>query len=227
MSIFFKAREMNCLEANLWAKDKTTSVDWTYTRQASKRTISLPLQYNRSFLFFTAEEKIHDHMSEHTLSISDFHLLNWSMHLVLLHEMCYTLIYVGNCMEIKIPQHILEETTRCTRKFSCLSDTTRDFCKIVHANGLNVLFINQNPRACSYKIPFGSSYICTCPTRFEIYKNHNIWCLVFRRLRSFLKGRAGIRILSLPCCRGSCLNPGRKTKTFSPVVRSRSHIDIP
>jgi len=77
-------------------------------------------------------------------------------------------------MDIKISKPIREQTTRCSKDFSCLSDDTRNLCEIVHANGENVLFINQNPKSCSYKIPFGSSYICTCPTRYELYKKYGL-----------------------------------------------------
>jgi hypothetical protein len=77
-------------------------------------------------------------------------------------------------MDLKVPQKILEQTKNCEKNFNCLANNTRNVCKVVHANGQNVLFIKKNPRSCFYKIPFGSSYICSCPTRHEIYKRYSI-----------------------------------------------------
>ena len=77
-------------------------------------------------------------------------------------------------MEMKIPQEIIEQTTQCTKNISCLSDKTRDVCKVLHADGVNVLFIEKNAKSCPYKIPFGSSYICSCPIRHELYTKYNI-----------------------------------------------------
>lgn len=81
---------------------------------------------------------------------------------------------VEDLTDSKISQEIIDRTTRCDRDYSCLSESTRDLCEVTHANGENVLFIERNPRPCPYKIPFGSSYICTCPTRHELYKKYHI-----------------------------------------------------
>jgi len=77
-------------------------------------------------------------------------------------------------MDIKIPRNILEQTTECKKNFSCLAEDTRNVCEGIHVNGENVLFIKKDPKSCNYKIPFGSSYICSCPTRNELYKKYNI-----------------------------------------------------
>ena len=71
---------------------------------------------------------------------------------------------------------ILEETTKCEHNFSCLKTTSplnRPACPVDYANGNNVLFLfSDKLTACPYHIPFGYGTVCTCPTRFAIYKRY-------------------------------------------------------
>ena len=81
---------------------------------------------------------------------------------------------------IQIPQDILEKTTRCKKKFSCLYSDSTELCKVGKINGPDHLFIiSQKNQSCPYKTlkkQFKMSYfVCTCPTRIELYINHGIW----------------------------------------------------
>jgi len=80
---------------------------------------------------------------------------------------------------IEIPQDILKKTTKCNIKFSCLSSDSTELCKVGKINGPDHLFIiSQKKQLCpykTYKTQFGMSYfICSCPTRLELYIRHGI-----------------------------------------------------
>lgn len=79
-------------------------------------------------------------------------------------------------MEIVISDKILHETKECKWGFSCLKtgeDEEPKLCEVSDANGKNVLFLKTKKVVeCPYQISFGESLICTCPTRFAIYKKY-------------------------------------------------------
>jgi len=79
-------------------------------------------------------------------------------------------------MDIKISEETVKNTTKCPRNFKCLTDG-RDMCPVDKTSG-KVLFLKENGyknRDCPYLISFGfTSYICTCPTRYEIYTHYKI-----------------------------------------------------
>jgi hypothetical protein len=79
-------------------------------------------------------------------------------------------------VEIEISEEVKEATTQCTKKFSCLSQQGTALCKVIECNTYTVNFVkcfhNQD---CSYKVSWGDKhYICSCPTRKEIYKHYNM-----------------------------------------------------
>ncbi len=83
---------------------------------------------------------------------------------------------MGNIM---IPKDIVKKTTKCKIKFSCLSSDSHELCKVGKINGPDHLFIiSPKKQLCPYKtyqIQFGMSYfICSCPTRVELYNRHGI-----------------------------------------------------
>ncbi|MGC9324774.1 MAG: hypothetical protein ACP5G0_08530 [Desulfomonilia bacterium] len=80
----------------------------------------------------------------------------------------------GVCVGIQITEKTIKTATKCDKQFSCLSHKTRDVCPVTHANGQNVLIIESKPHPCPYKITFGSSEICLCPVRYELFARHDI-----------------------------------------------------
>lgn len=79
-------------------------------------------------------------------------------------------------MNLDINKHIINKTTKCMYDFSCLSGKKECLCAIENNRPAgNICFVNpENNHYCDYKIPFGYSYICTCPTRKEIHNRYHI-----------------------------------------------------
>jgi hypothetical protein len=79
-----------------------------------------------------------------------------------------------NKTDIEIDEDIKKNTTKCKKDFKCLRDNNYELCKVIESVRDNVLFIEcLEMQPCSYKTVFGySSYICSCPTRKEIYRRY-------------------------------------------------------
>lgn len=68
---------------------------------------------------------------------------------------------------IKINEDILKKTTRCKKDFSCLSGEM-ELCRVELCVDNKIHFIKcVSDEPCSYKIPFGYSFVCICPVRKE------------------------------------------------------------
>ncbi len=78
-------------------------------------------------------------------------------------------------MKIKIDETIVSRTTKCNSKFACLDGDKKFHCKIDKSIG-NVIFVSDEKRGlhCNYMLPFGSSFICVCPVRNEIFRKFKI-----------------------------------------------------
>jgi hypothetical protein len=77
-------------------------------------------------------------------------------------------------MRIEIDTNILSQTTECGRDFACLADTGK-LCRVENCVNNKVHFIEcRDDAKCNYQISFGYSYICTCPTRKEIYNRYGL-----------------------------------------------------
>jgi len=75
---------------------------------------------------------------------------------------------------IEIDEKTLKETTKCDRDFICLSDI-RQICLINNCVAGTVHFIKcEHDVNCNYQIPFGNLFVCSCPTRKEIYNKYNL-----------------------------------------------------
>ena len=73
-------------------------------------------------------------------------------------------------MEIK--KEILDKTVHCTKDFDCLKNNNI-CCIVVHCVNKEVHFVEcRQDCSCSYRVNFGNSYICSCPTRKEIYNKY-------------------------------------------------------
>ena len=79
-------------------------------------------------------------------------------------------------MNIKISEDIVNNTTECTKDFSCLNpDAQRDICKILACLKNNLYFIKcLNEDYCSYRMSFGADFLCMCPVRKDIYNRYRI-----------------------------------------------------
>ena len=80
-------------------------------------------------------------------------------------------------MKIEVNENVINKTTHCDHEFICLEDEWTQ-CGVVKTlitdKLLYVHFEWGQQRACSYRVPFGNGYYCTCPTRIEIYKRYGI-----------------------------------------------------
>ena len=75
----------------------------------------------------------------------------------------------------KISEDILQRTINCARDFSCLAVGKTPICKAKRSMGVSLLEITlKNFVDCSYRVSFGYTYFCTCPTRNEIYNRYNV-----------------------------------------------------
>ena len=76
-------------------------------------------------------------------------------------------------MKYNINEDIINSTIECNSNFSCLSEDTKCFCEIADRFG-EVIFVNHDDSKiiCKYRMPFGYSSVCHCPTRKEIYNQY-------------------------------------------------------
>jgi hypothetical protein len=79
-------------------------------------------------------------------------------------------------MKLAISEDVLGKTTRCSRNFACLSGDKECLCELESQINNQVFFIRNNQQCgiCDYKMSFGFSYICNCPTRKEVYNRYKI-----------------------------------------------------
>ena len=76
-------------------------------------------------------------------------------------------------MKYEIDEKILKETTDCKRKFKCLESEDHIYCRVKDCVEGKVHFIECLYEApCEYKMVFGHSLVCNCPTRKEIYNRY-------------------------------------------------------
>ena len=75
----------------------------------------------------------------------------------------------------RIDEEIIQSTTNCEFNFSCLSVDKPCICEVVCSIGCGLLEINPKIcNDCKYRMSFGYTYFCHCPTRVEIYNRYTI-----------------------------------------------------
>ena len=71
---------------------------------------------------------------------------------------------------------VLARTVLCKKAFACLQEGSCDNCAtciIEGENAINALFLrNRQSSGCPYFFDFESAYLCTCPTRYALYKQN-------------------------------------------------------
>ncbi len=74
-----------------------------------------------------------------------------------------------------IDKEILSKTTNCAKNFDCINSDKEFRCKVEDCVNSEVHFVKCiNVNFCAYKMSFAHSFICTCPTRKEIYNKYGV-----------------------------------------------------
>lgn len=77
-------------------------------------------------------------------------------------------------MKHQVPAEILKKTTQCLHNFSCLETGNcgeSERCAHEYVDGDCVIFLHDRQyKACRYRLAFGDSQICCCPTHHAILK---------------------------------------------------------
>lgn len=77
--------------------------------------------------------------------------------------------------EIKISEDIIKNTKKCTKKYSCISGTRTEICKVELNIEDKIHFVKcLSHESCPYRISFGYSYVCICPVRKELFNRYGI-----------------------------------------------------
>ena len=70
---------------------------------------------------------------------------------------------------LKINEQTIKETTKCSKNFECLKDENSSCMgKVVSCVSGEVHFVDCT-ESCRFKIRFGCSQFCSCPTRKVIF----------------------------------------------------------
>jgi len=74
-----------------------------------------------------------------------------------------------------IGKETIQQTVKCNKDFRCLKDNCESCCKVLSCVDGKVHFVEYNSKSyCGYRMIFGNSYICNCPTRKEIYNKYGV-----------------------------------------------------
>ena len=77
-------------------------------------------------------------------------------------------------MKKEINKKIIAETTRCDKEFDCLQNDLSCGKVEYRIYQEELLLKCLDNRNCSYKKPFGLSFMCNCPIRKEILNKYSI-----------------------------------------------------
>lgn len=78
-------------------------------------------------------------------------------------------------LRLQITENVLSQTTRCRNEFVCLSGSGECLCELKCCYSGKSYFIKANrKKSCNYRVSIGLNYVCSCPTRKEIYKQYSI-----------------------------------------------------
>jgi hypothetical protein len=78
-------------------------------------------------------------------------------------------------VDIEIREETLKYTTKCMNDFSCLNGEEDHLCEIRYPWDETFFWIDPKfDRDCKYRTSFGTSFLCLCPTRREIYRRYQI-----------------------------------------------------
>lgn len=79
-------------------------------------------------------------------------------------------------MAYSVAPEVLARTLWCRKQFACLQEGSCENCAkcvIEGENAINALYLRKRESSgCPYYFDFGDGYLCTCPTRYALYKNY-------------------------------------------------------
>lgn len=79
-----------------------------------------------------------------------------------------------NSLNMEIDNKTISATSGCERNFDCLKSGRFVFCRVEECINKKVHFVkNIDKLYCNYKMSFGDSSVCTCPTRKEIFNRYS------------------------------------------------------
>ena len=78
-------------------------------------------------------------------------------------------------LKLQIAENVIDETTRCRKEFACLAGTGECLCELKCCFSGKSYFVKPNGSiTCNYRVSIGSNFVCSCPTRKEIYNRYSI-----------------------------------------------------
>ena len=76
-------------------------------------------------------------------------------------------------MKYEMEGETLAGSTKCGRYFDCLLEGRCARCEIERlVVGTGACLKDADPEPCPYKVDTGTSLICTCPTRIELFERY-------------------------------------------------------
>jgi hypothetical protein len=78
-------------------------------------------------------------------------------------------------MPFAIDKTVRERTLKCKRDFVCCDIGGCPECDIEQEVSNDLVFVKPkqgSAYACSYLVPFASSYVCRCPVRSELWQKY-------------------------------------------------------
>ena len=78
-------------------------------------------------------------------------------------------------MKKVINPEIIKETTEYQHDFQCLKKDRKPHCEVESFWVKDVMFVRcPECELCNYKLSYGFSHVCHCPTRKELYRKYKI-----------------------------------------------------
>ena len=78
-------------------------------------------------------------------------------------------------MRIELNGETLACSSECSRYFDCLLEGKCSRCEIERLiEGIGAYIRTPDPDPCPYKESSGDSYVCTCPTRNELFAAYGV-----------------------------------------------------
>ena len=77
--------------------------------------------------------------------------------------------------ELYVSKVTICATTKCNKKFSCLSGTSEELCSVDYCMNKSLAFVTCVDEVdCNYRTRYGDSMICLCPVRIELYSKYEV-----------------------------------------------------
>ncbi len=78
-------------------------------------------------------------------------------------------------MKVEVSGNVLNETTKCRKNFSCLTEEHGNICKVLCCMKGDIYFVKcLGEKDCPYLEASEKTERCTCPVRKEIYQRYKI-----------------------------------------------------